>query len=137
VGIFMGITMILLQVKSPMLVSVGMYLPFGTTSAIFVGGVIRWLADTVAKKNGLNEAQMARFGNTGILMASGMIAGEALMGLVTAGLAILEVPLPVVFSTPSYWVGVGVIGLIAFLLIRTPLANAGDPNEPAPPTAMM
>jgi len=137
VGIFLGITMILLQVKSPMLVSVGMYLPFGTTSAIFVGGVIRWLADTVAKKKGLNEAQMARFGNTGVLMASGMIAGEALMGLVTAGLAILEIPLPVIFASPSYLAGVGVIGLIAFLLIRTPLKNAGDPNEPAPPTAMM
>src|SRR5262245_2444293 len=129
--------MILLQVKSPMLVSVGMYLPFGTTSAIFVGGVIRWLADTFAKKKGLNEAQMARFGNTGILMASGMIAGEALMGLVTAGLAIAEIPLPVVFSSPSYLLGMGVIALIAFLLIRVPLANAGDPNEPAPPTAMM
>src|SRR5262245_371405 len=32
VGIFLGITMILLQVKSPMLVAVGMYLPFGTGS---------------------------------------------------------------------------------------------------------
>jgi putative OPT family oligopeptide transporter len=137
VGVFMGVAMILLQVKSPMLVAVGMYLPFGTTSAIFVGGMIRWLADTVAKSKGLNEAQMARFGNTGVLMASGMIAGEALMGLVIAGLAIAEVPLPAVFASPSYLLGVGVIGLIAFLLIRTPLENAGDPNEPAPPTAMM
>src|SRR5262245_10063965 len=137
VGIFLGITMILLQVKSPMLVAVGMYLPFGTTSAIFVGGVIRWLADTVAKKKGLNEAQMARFGNTGVLMASGMIAGEALMGLVIAGFSITNVELPVFDSTPSYWIGVGVIAFIAFQLIRVPLANAGDPNEPAPPTAMM
>src|SRR5262245_15294489 len=35
VGIFLGLTMNLLQVRSPMLVAVGMYLPFGTTSAIF------------------------------------------------------------------------------------------------------
>jgi len=30
-----------------------------------------------------------------------------------------------------------VMALIALVLIRIPLANAGDPNEPAPPTAMM
>jgi putative OPT family oligopeptide transporter len=137
VGIFLGITMILLQVRSPMLVAVGMYLPFGTTSAIFVGGVIRWLADTVAKKKGLNEAQMARFGNTGVLMASGMIAGEALMGLVIAGFSISNIDLPVLDSTPSYWIGAVVIAFIAFQLVRVPLANAGSPDEPAPPTAMM
>jgi len=137
VGIFLGITMILLQVKSPMLVAVGMYLPFGTTSAIFLGGVIRWLADTVAKRKGLNEAQMARFGNTGVLMASGMIAGEALMGLVIAGFSITGVELPVFDATPSYWIGAVVIAFIAIQLIRVPLKNAGDPNEPAPPAAMM
>jgi len=36
VGILFGIAMIMMQVKSPMLVAVGMYLPFGTTFAIFV-----------------------------------------------------------------------------------------------------
>jgi putative OPT family oligopeptide transporter len=147
VGIFMGIGLILLQVKSPMLVAVGMYLPFGTTSAIFVGGMIRWFADTVAERKGLNAAQMTRFGNTGVLMASGMIAGEALMALVTSGLLIGKIDVSKLFqgteghanyfNHPSYLLGVGVIGLIAFLLVRTPLANAGDPNEPAPPAAMM
>jgi hypothetical protein len=29
------------------------------------------------------------------------------------------------------------MGLIAFALIRIPLKNAGDPNEPAPPAAIM
>jgi uncharacterized oligopeptide transporter (OPT) family protein len=38
VGMFMGLAMILLQVRSPMLVAVGMYLPLETTFAIFVGG---------------------------------------------------------------------------------------------------
>src|SRR5262245_63680969 len=66
VGIALGFTMILLQVKSPMLVSVGMYLPFGTTSAIFVGGMIRWFADTLAKKEGFNEEKMACLGNIGV-----------------------------------------------------------------------
>ena len=147
VGIFMGIAMIMLQVRSPMLVAVGMYLPFGTTSAIFVGGVIRWFADTAAQKRGLNEAQMARFGNVGVLVASGLIAGEALMGLVTSGLAIAGVNLGTLlqgatgrenyFNNPSYLLGMGVIGLIVYLLVRVPLRNAGHPDEPAPPQAMM
>jgi putative OPT family oligopeptide transporter len=147
VGVFLGLTMILLQVRSPMLVAVGMYLPFGTTSAIFVGGMIRWLAETVAQKKGFNNAQMARFGNVGVLIASGLIAGEALMGLVTSGVAIGGVNLASLFqgsegrenyfNHPSYLVGVGVIGLITYLLVNVPLKNAGDPNEPAPPAAMM
>ena len=38
VGMLMGFAFILMQVRSPMLVSVGMYLPLGTTFAIFLGG---------------------------------------------------------------------------------------------------
>src|SRR5208337_5658420 len=36
VGIMLGVMMIMARVRSPMLVAVGMYLPFNTTSAIFV-----------------------------------------------------------------------------------------------------
>ena len=78
VGIFFGIAMIMMQVKSPMLVAVGMYLPFETTFAIFVGGVFRSLGDWLAKRGSLNEAQRARVENAGILTASGLIAGEAI-----------------------------------------------------------
>src|SRR5207248_3136079 len=86
VGILFGAAMIMLRVKSPMLVAVGMYLPLETTFAIFVGGVIRWIGDGIAKRRGYNEAQRARTENAGILTASGLIAGEAILGLVWAGL---------------------------------------------------
>jgi putative OPT family oligopeptide transporter len=139
VGIVMGFAMVLLQVRSPMLVSVGMYLPFGTTAAIFVGGVIRWLTDKSAERRKLNEAQITRVTNVGILIASGLIAGEALMGLVTAGLAGFDFDFGkyAIFEHPSYAAGVGVIVILALILIRVPLANAGRPDEPAPPSAMM
>ena len=45
VGILMGFALIMIEVKSVMLFAVGMYLPLGTTFAIFVGGVIRWVTD--------------------------------------------------------------------------------------------
>jgi uncharacterized oligopeptide transporter (OPT) family protein len=137
VGIAMGFAMILIRVRSPMLVAIGMYLPLGTTFAIFVGGVIRWATDAVSRNSRHNEAQRARVENVGILAASGLIAGEALMGLVTATFNFFDKRLPVIFANPSYLAGMGVMVLIALLLIRIPLQNAGNPDEPAPPTAMM
>jgi hypothetical protein len=133
----MGIAMIMFKVKSPMLVAIGMYLPIGTTSAIFLGGVIRWLTDKLRDRRSLNEAQKARVENTGILAASGLIAGEALAGLVTALFNFEKWPIPAIFMEPTYVVGAVFIALIAFVLVKVPLSTAGDPNEPAPPIAIV
>jgi putative OPT family oligopeptide transporter len=137
VGILLGVTMVLVRVKSPMLVAIGMYLPLGTTFAIFIGGLVRWLTDAASRRQGHNEAQQARVVNVGILAASGLIAGEALMGLVTATFNFFEKPLPRIFESPSYVAGLVVMALIAWSLIKVPLSNAGRPEDPAPPAAMM
>ena len=137
VGIIFGTAMIMLRVKSPMLVAVGMYLPLETTFAIFIGGMIRWATDALRARRGYNEAQKIRVENVGILAASGLIAGEALMGLVNATCNFFDWPLPSVLEHPSYLVGLVVMALIAWVLVRVPLANAGRPDEPAPPAAMM
>jgi putative OPT family oligopeptide transporter len=139
VGILFGIAMIMVQVKSPMLVAVGMYLPFSTTFAIFVGGVFRTIGDWLAERRGFNSAQKARVENAGVLVASGLIAGEAILGLVWAGLQFApKWARPQIFANPSYLVGgmIFMVGLAA-LMIFLPLTSAGDPNEPAPPTAIM
>ncbi len=136
VGIVMGIAMIMMQVKSPMLIAVGMYLPIETTFAIFVGGVIRSIGDWMAKRRGYNEAQHARVENSGVLTASGLIAGEAILGLVWAGLNLASKP-PVIFQDPSYLAGLVVMILLAALMVGLPLSSAGSPDEPAPPVAMM
>jgi putative OPT family oligopeptide transporter len=138
VGIFFGIAMIMMQVKSPMLVAVGMYLPFETTFAIFLGGVFRSLGDWVARRRGFNGAQMARVENSGVLTASGLIAGEAVLGLLWAGLQFAPAwTRRQIFTHPSYLAGIGMMIVLAALMIWLPLSSAGDPNEPAPPTAMM
>ena len=138
VGIFFGISMIMMQVKSPMLVAVGMYLPFETTFAIFIGGVFRSVGDWMAKRKGYNEAQRARVENAGVLTASGLIAGEAVLGLVWAGLQFApKWATSQIFAHPSYVAGLVVLAGLAVLMIRLPLTSAGDPNEPAPPTAIM
>src|ERR1700728_3943082 len=153
VGIFMGIAMIMMQVKSPMLVAVGMYLPFETTFAIFLGGVFRAIGDWMAKRRGFNEAQRARVENAGVLTASGLIAGESVFGLLWAGFIALSfahqswlssaatwaarITSAQIFEHPLYLVGIVVMALLAALMIWLPLSSAGDPNEPAPPTAIM
>ncbi len=142
VGIFFGIVLIMAQVRSPMLVAVGMYLPFGTTFAIFCGGMTRWLAETVARRQGFNAAQLTRVENAGILTASGLIAGEALVGLLYAGLQFKPEWIPDLSKfapggSPSYLLGFLVLAALAILLIRLPLSNAGSPDEPAPPAAMV
>jgi len=143
VGIIMGLALIMVRVKSPMLFAVGMYLPLETTFAIFVGGIIRWVVDTIVAKRQFNEAQTTRVENAGVLTASGLIAGEALMGL---GIA------TIVFFNQKGWEGMVAVtslgGLarplavvfMAFLagyLIITPIRKAGSADEPAPPPVNM
>jgi putative OPT family oligopeptide transporter len=136
-GILMGVALIMIGVRSPMLVAIGMYLPLGTTFAIFIGGIVRWITDALARRRALNEAQKTRVESVGVLAASGMIAGEALMGLVTAWFNYKYGKVPQVFEHPAYLGGVAVLLLLGFFLVRVPLANAGRPEDPAPPAAIV
>ena len=120
VGILMGFALIMVQVKSPMLFAVGMYLPLDTTFAIFLGGIIRWITDKLRDRRGLNDAQKARVENAGVLTASGLIAGEAMTGLVVATFRFFEWPLPEFFKDPSILAGFGVLALLAFVMVRVP-----------------
>jgi len=143
VGIFLGFALVMVQVKSPMLFAVGMYLPLETTFAIFVGGVIRWITDKLRDRRGFNDAQKARVDNAGVLTASGLIAGEALCGIVIAAIIARQLAKGGAgqlfqLSVGSSWIS-GLIGLAILIavMIKLPLANAGSPDEPAPPTAIM
>jgi putative OPT family oligopeptide transporter len=137
VGILMGFALIMIEVKSPMLFAVGMYLPLETTFAIFLGGMIRWITDKMRDSRNFNEAQKARVENAGVLTASGFIAGEALMGIVIAVFKYKQWPLHPIFQHPNVVSGFIVLVILAVVMIRVPLANAGRPDEPAPPTAIM
>jgi putative OPT family oligopeptide transporter len=136
-GALFGIALILLQVRSPMLVSVGMYLPLQTSFAIFIGGLLRWVSDRIATRRGYNDAQKSRIESVGILIASGLIAGEALTGLVVAYFKFRDLEMPEFFSSPSYVAGLVVMGLLGLLIVRLPLSKAGRPEDPAAPAAIM
>jgi len=140
VGFVMAMAFILLRVKSPMLVCVGMYLPLETSFAIFIGGLIRGIADKISARRQYNDAQKARTENTGILLAAGLIAGEALIGLLFAFFALMEWPVPEVFhqtkSMLQFLPALLVFLVVGWILVKIPVGNAGSPDEPAPPHAM-
>ncbi len=123
-GMIMGFAFILAQVKSPMLVCVGMYLPLETTFAIFIGGIIKGIVDYFTKKRGFSAEQLTTAENTGVLLASGLIAGEALIGLVFAIFAVGNMFPPAIFARPSYLVGIVILIIIGFILVRVPLRAA-------------
>ncbi len=143
VGMFMGFAFILVRISSPMLVSVGMYLPLETTFAIWVGGMIKGILDRFIIRKGFNPAQKARVENMGILLAAGFIAGEGIMGLVRAAWKffffqkVVSHDIPIIFRNPSYIAGLGVVVLVAIYLIWLPLRKAGAPDEPPPPSAVI
>jgi len=120
-----------------MLVAIGMYLPFPTTAAIFVGGALRWITDWRSRTAGNNEAQRTRVENVGILVASGLIAGEALTGLLFAYFKFKDIPILQIFKEPSYLFGFAVMIVLALVMVLLPLSKAGRPEDPAPPAAMM
>ena len=64
-------------------IAVGMYLPFGLAPPILIGGI---LAHLVAR--GTEGAETERVVHRGVLFSSGVIAGEALLGVGVAGLAV-------------------------------------------------
>jgi putative OPT family oligopeptide transporter len=139
-GMLMGVSFIMMQVKSPMLVCVGMYLPLETTFAIFLGGILKGVVDNISEKRQFSIAQRTNTENTGVLLASGLIAGEALMGLIIAIFAVGNIFLYDIFSFfshPPFWISIIVLMFIAWVLIRLPVKNAGKADAPVPPGAVI
>ena len=116
----MGLAFILMQVKSPMLVSVGMYLPIETSFAIFVGGLFKGLVESAAEKQKWTKEQKDRADNTGTLLASGLIAGEAIVGILFAALAFAEVELLQAFENPNYLLSLVSMAILGAILVVVP-----------------
>ncbi|MDL1878340.1 oligopeptide transporter, OPT family, partial [Cytophagia bacterium CHB2] len=136
-GAFFALALIMINAPAPMLIAVGMYLPFETTSAIFIGGVLKWVVDRIIAKRNLIQAAKDRIENTGILLASGFIAGESLTGVLLAVLVLIVNDFESLtglfyhaaeFEFVETWAG-NLIGLLAFaaiayVLIVIPLRKA-------------
>ena len=132
IGMLLSIGLIMIKAPSPMLIAIGMYLPFETTFAIFIGGVFKWISDIIVKKRKLDTAEGTKIENKGILLASGFIAGESITGII---LAVLVISFGSNFSITSWltgkeavffydswggWLSIIIFAVVAYALIKIP-----------------
>ena len=126
IGVLVGIGLILLDTVlgamnkiriPPLAVGIGIYLPMSATFAVVVGAVISYWYNKVA----LSSANPERTERLGTLVASGLIVGESLWGVINAGLIVglsNDAPIGLVPETfaPAPWLGViGFVGIIILL----------------------
>jgi putative OPT family oligopeptide transporter len=132
-GVALVIGSELLGVRS-LTFAVGAYLSIGTTLAIFVGGVMRWMVDRALAKSGNGPKTDAESEiSSGSLYASGLIAAGGIMGLLGVCVKLYEAATDKVVpqfspSNPLYkdWVSVIAFAALAYSLYyfaRKPLAS--------------
>ena len=106
---------------SPLAVGLGIYLPTQSTLMVVGGAIVGWYFDRRAERASKPEATK----QLGVLLASGMIVGEGLVGVIIAALVAFsgkDFPLALVgdefADNAAVWIGSGVFVLTVFLLYR-------------------
>lgn len=110
--------------------AVGMYLPWTVTFPILIGGAVYRYVDRRSRKRGDSADTRQKVIHRGLLFSSGLVAGEAIMGILIAGYVVLVTDQPVLQGwldfSPS--VVVDIVSLLAlaaviWLLIRKALGR--------------
>ena len=114
IGVFIAVAVELIGI--PVLpFAIGVYLPVQLNACIMVGGVIRLIVEKISKKDESKKESV----NNGILFCSGMIAGEGLVGILLALLAVFGIDSALNLSEklgiPAFVSDMG--GLVLFALI--------------------
>lgn len=104
--------------------SLGMFIPFHLNAPLLVGGAISWFVGTRSKDEKLNKARQEK----GTLLASGFIAGGALMGVVSAGMTLsgFSYECPLSDGVTSALAVVIYLALIGFLICSCLKAKKED-----------
>ena len=158
-GMLFAVGLVLIKAPSPMLIAVGMYLPFRTTAAIFIGGIIKYFVEKKTdkyaevkstqkklageEKTGFIENIREKSENIGLLLASGMVAGEALTGILLAAFVSIRenflnelignltldkeaIVANGIIGTILYF---GVLAFLAYMMIQIPLKKIRENNN--------
>jgi putative OPT family oligopeptide transporter len=128
-GAAFGIALLFTGARAPMLIAVGMYLPFDTSAAIAVGGLIKYAVDRLVRNR--DEEEKLLIEERGSFLASGLIAGEAIMGILLAVSFLAGISSFTQLLTGSEqwtfypalggWLSLAAFGAIAYVLIRIPI----------------
>jgi uncharacterized oligopeptide transporter (OPT) family protein len=98
--------------------ALGMFIPIDLNLPLVVGGAISWYVSTRSKDAAVNAARMEK----GTLIASGFIAGGALMGVVSAILKFANVDLYLTDWAANYGEAVAIvpfIGIIVYMILAS------------------
>ncbi len=134
VGVVIAFVLFLLDLPI-MTVALGFYLPMGTVSIVFFGGLLRYVID---KRNAHDEELLTAKIERGTIFSSGLIAGGAIVGLIGAFLAVLggengmfAYPFYVGTSDGALLSGNGIAFLliVALFVITYAYINKGTKNE--------
>ncbi|WP_435921156.1 OPT family oligopeptide transporter [Paenibacillus sp. DYY-L-2] len=101
-------------------VAVGIYLPVHVSTPIMVGGLVRWYVELVSRRN---EAVLKNRVETGTLLASGLIAGESLIGVVIAILIWAGVQIPSILAIQNHALPFLIFLAVTFLLAFVSLSS--------------
>ncbi len=133
----MILAFVLILINIPVLpVAIGVYLPFTLATPIFCGGVIRHITNRkITKQYGVDKEEISEWElaikqteikpkeniiRTGLLFTAGLIAGEALTGVIVAFIIISGLNITM-FDTPPVWPGLILWLFIALLVFYIPL----------------
>ncbi len=110
IGACFSVIVFLLKIP-PLPFAVGVYLPLYTMTPVFIGGLLRHIID---KKYGGINTESEKGKDQGILLGSGFIAGEGLMGVIIAVVAVIlsQTPHFLEIHYPSPWMGQVISALI-------------------------
>jgi putative OPT family oligopeptide transporter len=115
VGAFIAIVLTFMKVPA-LAFALGMFIPMELNAPLLVGGLIAWFVSTRTKNESLNKARLDK----GTLLASGFIAGGALMGVASAALRFGGINLlneQWMESNGAQWLGLVMYGAIIGYLI--------------------
>ncbi len=89
--------------------SLGMFIPFQLNAPLLIGGTVSWFVGSRSKNESVNTARKER----GTLLASGFIAGGALMGVVSAGMVLAGFK----YKNPIGDTASGLLGIVVYLAL--------------------
>lgn len=120
IGVFIAVFAEILGLPV-MPIAIGIYLPIHLNAGIMLGGIVRWF---VEKRKYKSEKAKENAVQSGVLYSSGLIAGEGLVGIILAVLAVLN--LNVDISSKLSLGNIGGLVFFAVLLVSMVLyANKG------------
>ncbi|HAJ73206.1 MAG TPA: oligopeptide transporter, OPT family [Lachnospiraceae bacterium] len=121
IGVFIAIAVEVIGI--PVLAfAIGLYLPIHLSAPIWVGGLVRWFIESKRKYD--SDDQRNASVQKGILYCSGMIAGEGIVGILLALVAVLGLNINMsgiygdAFMSVGNWVGIAAFIVLICTLIR-------------------